>query len=216
MSDLVLVDPAVTREKFATELAEWKARPEYRERGWVLLQVDESIPSAEIAFLAKVAISVGRGFLPVVVCAIRLAYDNYDLHPPSLTFIDAFSREATQPHVRAFVTAPEGARDVLIDGHPLTNLPFLCLPGIREYHTHPQHTGDDWLLHRPLKEGSLSVVCERVWLTMARNVVGLNVSLQALPVWPLRAQMEIHLGQGEFEGSLVAPPAINPSIKNSE
>ncbi len=47
---------------------------------------------------------------------------------------------------------------------------------------------------------------------MARNVVGLGVSVQALPVFPLRAQVAIQVAQGELEGGLgvaaaVAPPA---------
>jgi len=201
---IILVDPEVTRRKFQTELELWRAHSLHRDRGWLLLGQDEALPSAEIAFLAKVATSTGPGPLPVVVCAIRLTYDNYDLWPPSLTFIDIFSRKPSRPHVRAFVSTPEGPRDVLIDGHPTTNQPFLCLPGIREYHSHPQHSGDDWLLHRPAREGSLTNICERMWRLMTKNVVGLNVSVQALPVWPFRAQLIIQIVQGEVDGSALA------------
>jgi hypothetical protein len=35
-----------------------------------------------------------------------------------------------------------------LDDHPFTHKPFLCLRGIREYHEHPQHSGDEWLLYR--------------------------------------------------------------------
>ena len=44
--------------------------------------------------------------------------------------------------------AERKAHVVLIDDHPLTHRPFLCLRGIREYHDHPQHTGDEWLLYK--------------------------------------------------------------------
>jgi hypothetical protein len=134
-----------------------------------------------------------------VVCAIRLVYENYDLWPPSLSFIDVFTRDFKSPQVRAFLATVEGPRDVLVDGHPNTNRPFLCLPGIREYHTHPQHTGDEWHLHRPTKEGSISVVCERLWLTMAKNVIGLRVALQTLPTVAQQAQFAIQVMQGDIE-----------------
>src|SRR5258706_394570 len=82
-----------------------------------------------------------------------LDYTNYALWPPSLTFIDPRTREPASPAVRAPATTPAGVRDALVDGHPDTGRPFLCLPGIREYHNHPQHTGDDWLLHRAVGAG---------------------------------------------------------------
>jgi len=44
------------------------------------------------------------------------------------------------PHRKAHV--------VLLDDHPTTHKPFLCVRGIREYHEHPQHSGDEWLLYR--------------------------------------------------------------------
>jgi hypothetical protein len=208
-----LVDAEVTRKKFREELALWKEHGDLAKRGWLVLNENLTELSIELALLARLATSAAVGFLPVVVCAIRLSYDNYDLWPPSLTFIDIFTRQPSHPHVRAFLSTPEGPRDVLIDGHPFTRQPFLCLPGIREYHTHPQHTGDDWLLHRSSKEGSLSTIGERVWRMMARNVIGLGVSVQALPVFPLRAQVAIQVAQGELEGMLggagmIAPPAV--------
>lgn len=195
----VVVDREVTRGKFSRELDAWKSNPDAQRRGWLLLREDHALPAVEIAFLAKLAVSSGASFLPAAVCTVRLTYDNYDLQPPSLTFIDPFSREPTSPHVRAILGTPEGPRDVLIDGHPLTGQPFLCLPGIREYHIHPQHTGDDWLLHRQTRAGSLWTVCERIWRLMVRNVVGLNASIQAFPIFPLRAQIALQIAQGDVE-----------------
>jgi hypothetical protein len=210
---ITLVDPEVTRRKFCEEVALWKEHGDVGKRGWLLLTENLTEPSVELALMARVATSVAVGFLPVVVCAIRLQYDNYDLWPPSMTFIDVFTREPSHPHVRAFLSTTEGPRDVLIEGHPSTGRAFLCLPGIREYHSHPQHTGDDWLLHRSSREGSISTITERVWRMMARNVIGLGVSVQALPVFPLRAQVGIQVAQGELEGALSVvglspPPAV--------
>ena len=202
-----LVDAEVTLQKFQREFEHWKRNSRHQERGWLLLSNDEAVPAVEIAFLARIAISAGAGLVPIVVCAIRLTYENYDVWPPSLTFIDAFTRQPSRPHVRAFLSTPNGPQDVLIDAHPMTGQPFVCLPGIREYHSHPQHSGDDWLLHRSAKDGNLLNICERIWRLMARNVVGLNVAMQALPVWPLQAQLVISLAQGEImDGPPPAPP----------
>jgi hypothetical protein len=206
---VTLVDPILTLQKFKHELELWDANSDHRRRGWILLDQNESTPSAQLAFIAGVATSLGSGALPIIVCAVRLTYENYDLWPPSLTFIDAFTRQPTRPHVRAFLSTPEGPRDVLVDGHPSTDLPFLCVPGIREYHSHPQHSGDDWLLHRPAKEGSISTICDRIWRMMAKNVVGLHVAVQTLPTIPLKAQIVVQVTQGDLG---VLPPGLAGAI----
>jgi hypothetical protein len=193
-----VVDREVTVTKFRRELEAWKLNDDAPRRGWLLLSETESVPAVEVAFLAKLSVSASSS-LPAVVCAVRLEYDNYDLMPPSLTFIDVFTRQPTRPHVRAILGTPDGPRDVLIDGHPTTGQPFLCLPGIREYHTHPQHTGDDWLLHRPTRAGAMWTICDRVWRLMVRNVVGINMAVQAFPVMPLRAQVALQLAQGDVD-----------------
>lgn len=41
-------------------------------------------------------------------------------------------------------------------------IPFLCMRGVREYHRHPAHTGDAWLLHRGRGEGTLSAILAAV------------------------------------------------------
>lgn len=193
------VDREISREKLHREMERWKANSLHQERGWILLGYDEERLLVELAFLAKVAINAGAGPLPVVVCAVRLSYDNYDVWAPSLTFIDVFNRQPARPHVRAIQGTPTGPRDVLIDTHPDTDQPFLCVPGIREYHTHPQHTGDSWLLYRERGEGSISTICDRLWHYMSRNVLGLKLQMQGLPTWPLQAQLSISLAQGDVD-----------------
>lgn len=212
---IALVDQTISREKFLRELERWETNELHRERGWILLGADIETLTVELAFLAKVATSMGASPLPVVVCAIRLTYDNYDLWPPSLTFIDVFTRQPVRPHVRAIQPTPEGLRDVLIDSHPETKQPFLCLAGIREYHTHPQHTGDSWLLHRTLGEGSISTICERIWRYMVKTVIGINVGLQALPDYPLRAKVHVVLAQGEIHES-PKPEVLNKPSQAAE
>jgi putative metal binding uncharacterized protein len=44
---------------------------------------------------------------------------------------------------------PQGLiRRGIVDGHRDYDRPFFCRPGLREYHTHPQHEDDPWDLHR--------------------------------------------------------------------
>lgn len=212
----VLVDPEISRQKLRREVERWHANSPHEERGWILLDYDEDNLSVELAFLAKVSINAGSGPLPVVVCAVRLTYENYDIWPPSLTFIDVFTRAPSKPHVRAFQKTLTGPRDVLIDAHPETQLPFLCVPGIREYHNHPQHSGDSWLLYRERSEGSISTVCDRLWGFMARNVFGFKLQLQGLPTWPPQIQVSISLGQGDIESVTAAQQQGNPGVNGTD
>lgn len=40
--------------------------------------------------------------------------------------------------------------------------PFLCMRGVREYHRHPGHTGDAWLLYRGRGEGTLAALLSAI------------------------------------------------------
>ena len=42
------------------------------------------------------------------------------------------------------------------------SLPFVCMRGVREYHRHPAHTGDAWLLHRGRGEGTLAAILSAI------------------------------------------------------
>ena len=42
-------------------------------------------------------------------------------------------------------------------------VPFICLPGIREYHQNPAHSGDSWLLHRKTGEGTLHFILDQLY-----------------------------------------------------
>jgi putative metal binding uncharacterized protein len=43
------------------------------------------------------------------------------------------------------------------------DVPFLCLPGVREYHDNPAHSGDSWLLHRGRGEGTLHFILDQLY-----------------------------------------------------
>jgi hypothetical protein len=59
---------------------------------------------------------------------------------------------AMPPQTVPVAGAPAGlqmrAVQPLMQAHAPDEVPFLCIAGVREYHNHPGHTGDDWMLHR--------------------------------------------------------------------
>ncbi len=81
----------------------------------------------------------------------RIALDDYDQRAPSVLFCDPFTWEPL-PYDDLFranhVDENNKPFSVVLGDHPVTHRPFLCMRGIREYHEHPQHTGDDWMLYR--------------------------------------------------------------------
>lgn len=175
----VFVDSAVSAAKLDRELAAWQQNAGvYARRGWLVLGRDGL--DVEIAFLGLLPMAPQP--LPIVPACIRVNFDNYDIWAPSVTFIDIFTREPAPPAVRALTWEQGQEQNVLIPGHPETGLPFLCLPGIREYHSHPEHSGDDWLLHRAQRRGSLAAICEQVWQRMVRTVIGHRFEAQGTPV----------------------------------
>ena len=200
---LTLVPPEVSAAKLATELADWEANATlYQRRGWLLMERGQH--HVVVGFIATVPF-VGMFTVPVITACVHIDYTNYDLWPPSVTFVDPRTREPAAPPVRAPHAEAGELRDTLVD-NPVTGRPFLCLPGIREYHNHPQHTGDDWLLHRATGAGRLAVICEHIWQRMVRNVLGLRVAVQALPP-AVGTQVEVSLAQGDAEALLKMPKA---------
>ncbi|ANW03146.1 putative metal-binding protein [Bradyrhizobium icense] len=175
MADLQTVDPEVSRVKFERELANYRSMESaYRKRGWILL--DAEFPEIFVVFAAT------KPRPPPIVAAIVLNFTDYDLRPPSVRFVDPFTREpipakllqvqmlrraaipgATPETIRAL--AQQGGVQVtnMIQYNSPDDRPFICLPGIREYHDNPAHTGDSWLMHRSSGEGSLVFILEKIW-----------------------------------------------------
>jgi hypothetical protein len=159
----------------------------------------------DIGFMAS--IPVPTGLLDVTPVTVRFDYADFDLYPPSLRFIDPRDGTDRMPSTRALIPTPEGPRDLIINEHPIHGRPFLCVPGTREYHDHPQHSGDVWLLHRKNGAGRLAPLCDLVWRTMADNLLGLGLGVQALPA-PVGYQVQLQLLQGD-RGELAQAAALN-------
>jgi hypothetical protein len=179
----VLVDTEISRRKLEREIAAWRSNEkEYRARGWLLLAHDDL--KVELGFLGR--IPLGNGQAPILLPTVRLDYDNYDLWPPSLTFIDVFSRDAADPPLpQALIIGDAGPRNILLRNGE--GKAFLCVPGTREFHDHPQHSGEPWALFRSRKMGSLAVIAERVWQSMTQTIQG--IALQPALLQQLQIQL---------------------------
>jgi hypothetical protein len=64
------------------------------------------------------------------------------------------------------------------------SVPFLCMRGVREYHRHPAHTGDSWLIHRKRGEGTLATILAAIHdngrMPIRDFLYGFNVQAEAL------------------------------------
>lgn len=159
------VDPAVSRAKFERELGNCLEQQDHLIRRGIWM-VKSKFPDVFVVF--------GTPNLnpAVALFGATIDFSDYDLLPPSVRLVNPFTLEpykANQlptvlkravrdplplsPEQQAMGVNPHITQ--LIVAHDQLEVPFLCLPGVREYHQHPAHTGDPWFLHRGSGEGSL-------------------------------------------------------------
>jgi hypothetical protein len=200
---LQVVDPMVSRAKFEREIAAFRSVEHvYRRQGCIL--IDATFPEVFIA------IAVPQLKPTPIVAAVVIDYTDYDLEPLSVTFVDPFTREPLTAQNLSFgmwrrppgISTENMAATMQFGQAPLAFIqsnspdgrPFLCLPGVREYHDNPAHTGDPWLLHRGSGEGSLSfildaivayginpIACYQVNIAAQMNVVMMGIAPEKIP-----------------------------------
>lgn len=196
----LVVDPAVSRRKFERELAQYRQlEDEHIKRGWWLLKAE--FPEVFVVFAAP------QLKPPSVVFGVVIDFTNYDLWPPSVRFVNPFTRrpckasELMSKMPRRVTTATEPTPSQkgvqlqsLIQNH-VDERPFLCLPGVREYHEHPAHSGDSWLLYRGSGEGTLYYLLDKIYefgvrpinqyhlgvVEVKAEITGYNFSVERIP-----------------------------------
>jgi hypothetical protein len=177
-----LVDPAVSRAKFEREVAAFRnIEADQRRRGILVLRAE--FPTVDVVFAAA--------HVPQrpVLFGATLDFSNYDLWPPSIRFVDAFSREPLTlqqlpPFLRS--AAPPAGGELQLQQLVQAfagGEPFLCLQGVREYHFNPAHTGDSWLLHRARGAGTLYFVLEKLHHFGVSGFAGYQIQVQLRPQW---------------------------------
>lgn len=179
------VEAPVTEEKFRKEMETFHdLKQPYRENGVLLLEYQ--FPDAFFAFLAT-----RLNPMPVAF-AVRINFLNYDVEPLSVKFINPVTFQPIRIadlRVQFRRQLPNGETLPLViaenDGEP-----FFCVPGIREYHQHPFHTGDSWYLYRKNnKEGTLCFILDNLHWYGTNGIIG------------YQPQMQIQLGQIHLAGN---------------
>jgi hypothetical protein len=168
-NNIQVTEPGVTKKKFESELSAFRlVENEYQKKGVLCLKIE--FPKIEFAFIAHTLKP------PPVVFTVSIDFTNYDLEPPSITFIDLITRQRVRTkevYAKFFKVIPgnmlgQGGQIIPINiqsvliGEP-EDFPFLCIPGVREYHNHPQHTGNNWLLLRKSGEGKLAFLLDQLY-----------------------------------------------------
>lgn len=156
-----MVDPVVSTTKLQRELEDWAlTETHYRQRGILLRQLGPL--TVEVMF-----VQLGQVFpAPYLAACVQLDYTNYDLEPPSLMFSNPFTGGPGEPYLPILHLDPQtrAAQPLVPPGvHPETGLPFLCIPGTREFHAHMEHTNEPWLGEpRRNRAGSVAVLASRI------------------------------------------------------
>ena len=182
------VDPSVSRTKFEREIDDYRAlESDYRARGWLLVKAEWPV--------VVVVLASHQTKPPAIVAAVQFDYSNYDAEPPSVRFIDPFSGRLLPfnelptrlprgvPGQEMPMPVPGGpkvqvmmAQD-LMQAHSPEDIPFLCVPGVKEYHDHPGHSGDPWEVHRSAGEGRLVRLLGVISKYGLEPIKGFNVNL---------------------------------------
>jgi hypothetical protein len=164
------VDPEVTRLKFEREIQNFRVNEgHFREKGIVCLSVGENV--IELLYGVPHVVPIPIAF------SVQINYTNWDIEPPSVRFIDPFSRTFLQREeikVGMFQVPDKntvsvqngqllGVVDLLQPAGGINEFAFVCIPGVREYHQHPAHSGDLWMLHRTKGEGTLCVLIDQLY-----------------------------------------------------
>ena len=113
-------------------------------RGWTLHGA--TYPVLEVAFAAHERKPI----------RIRARCDAWNGQPLSVEWLDGEGAP--------LASIPQGPGGQLNNSpHPLTGRPFVCMAGVREYHTHPSHVGDVWENYKGRTGYDLGGVITQVW-----------------------------------------------------
>ncbi len=151
----MIADPSVSRRKFEREVAAALEHKPFHEQGVWILRTEYPIVFA--ALITTRNVPVLRGIL----CGVHIDFTDFDVRPLSVRFVDPFNemplnfetcwkftRFSPMPLLPGEATGPQQYEALPMLQAFDANKPFLCLPGVREYHDSSAHTGDSWFLHR--------------------------------------------------------------------
>lgn len=171
-----VVDPHVSQAKFHKELTLFQSLEStfYRERGIIL--ENDSFPKLLVSF------STTKLVRSIHVFTVQIDFTNYDLEPPSIIFVDHETKkpikiEQLQTRMMRKIKVADSAKEKtplipLIMAQKADHKPFVCIPGVREYHQHPSHTNDPWIVHRGSGEGTLGFLLDQLYEYGTNAIIG--------------------------------------------
>ena len=134
---------ALSRALFEEEVGQF--RPElFESRGWTLFS--RTYPVLDVGFSASDGARL----------RLRLICNDWNDLPPSVQFFDWGGQPLAnieRDPAGVFNNSP----------HPITGKPFVCMKGVREYHTHSSHLSDSWAAIRNDKRFSLGGILTQLW-----------------------------------------------------
>lgn len=172
---LQFVDLGITRQKFESELERFQsAKTHYRNLGIFLLA--DAFPNLHFGFAAPTLTPVA------IIFAVKINFDNYDVEPLSVQFVHPITFEPVKasqlptnfPRKLENSPVPQPLLQADTD-----EAPFICIPGVREYHQHTFHTGDSWFLYRGRgREGSLCFILDNLQLYGISHISAYQIQMQ--------------------------------------
>ncbi len=204
------VDPTVSRTKFDREVDAYRRHEDaYRSRGWLLIEA--AFPSVFLVLcvpqlrpqcvLFGVILDFTNYDVEPISVKIVDAFTRRPLAQKALLTVlprkprampqnseplRGLSRDSKHPQP---VSSPVDVGPQFIEVPGLlqswgpNDPPFMCLPGVLEYHRHPAHSGDSWLRYRGSAVGRLDAILNAFHTYGVRpiNSYHVNVSLQQHP-----------------------------------
>ena len=154
-SNLQYMEPEVSLIKFKEEIGNFhEIRNDWRTKGVFLIH--EDFPIVEFMFTTPKLNPSAIAF------CVQIDFTNYDVEPLSIKFICPFTKKILKRDEVLLQFIQGDKQPDLLQSHQ-NGAPFLCIPGVKEYHDHPAHTGDSWLLHRKNSEGSLGFILYQLY-----------------------------------------------------
>lgn len=204
-SSPLVIDPAISRAKFQRELEGfWRYKDMYAQRGCFIVSVTfpevraifcatKTKPSA-VVFGALMSFDNYDFWPPSVKLANPFTFIPYKTNelPTKLTHTVPAGAQMNIPELLDQLGAqlppgvhPSQVREVqqlhdFVQSFGAEDEPFICMPGIREYHNTPAHTGDIWLRHRGKGEGTLEFLLNKLLRYGVEPLTGFQIALQPM------------------------------------
>ncbi len=189
--DIQFVDFEVTKIKFDKEIQEFKnLEGKYRKRGVICTKIED--------FSINLIFAIPHFKPQPIAFAVNIDYTNWDSEPPSIKVIDSFTEEVLNKkdimiEFLQWNSEKKSPQPIFIGDKS----PFFCIQGVREYHQHPYHSGDSWMLHRTEGEGKLSDLIEKLMkhsISIAGgyfiNINGFGINFPILRIGPDQTKIQ--------------------------